>query len=51
MHSEATVQADVRQLLLTGGLSLGEHDVPVELETQVGTDAASTSRSASPSSR
>lgn len=36
IRSEATVQADIRQLLLTGGLGLEEADLPVELETQVG---------------
>ena len=35
-HSEATTQADVRQLLLSGGLNLSEHELDVELETQVG---------------
>ncbi len=30
------MQADVRQLLLTGGLGLGDHDLDVQLETQVG---------------
>jgi SAM-dependent methyltransferase len=30
------VQADVRQFLLTGGLGLAEHDLEVELETQLG---------------
>ncbi len=30
------MQADVRQLLLAGGLGLSEHDLTVELETQVG---------------
>lgn len=35
VHSEATVQADVRQLLLTGGLGLAEHDLEVNLETPV----------------
>ncbi|HKR52599.1 MAG TPA: hypothetical protein VJT72_24075 [Pseudonocardiaceae bacterium] len=34
VRSEATVQADVRQLLLTGGLGLGDHDLDVQLETQ-----------------
>ena len=34
-HSEATVQSDIRQLLLTGGLGLEEHDLDVELETPV----------------
>jgi len=32
VRSEATVQADVRQLLLSGGLGLAEHDLDVELE-------------------
>lgn len=36
VRSEATLQADVRQLLLTGGLNLREHDLSVDLETQVG---------------
>lgn len=36
VRSEATVQADVRGLLLTGGLGLDAHDLEVELETQVG---------------
>ncbi|MGH3919713.1 MAG: N-6 DNA methylase, partial [Pseudonocardiaceae bacterium] len=36
VRSEATVQADVRQLLLTGGLGLGDHDLDVQLETQLG---------------
>jgi hypothetical protein len=36
VRSEATVQADVRQLLLTDGLGLGDHDLDVQLETQVG---------------
>jgi hypothetical protein len=36
VRSEATVQADVRQLLLTGGLGLGDHDLDVRLETQLG---------------
>ena len=35
VRSEATVQSDVRQLLLTGGLGLAEHDLEVELETPV----------------
>lgn len=35
VRSEATVQADIRQLLLTGGLGLGEDDLDVELETPV----------------
>ena len=30
------MQADVRQLLFTGGLGLAEHDLDVELETQLG---------------
>ncbi|MGH3773232.1 MAG: hypothetical protein ACRDRW_17860, partial [Pseudonocardiaceae bacterium] len=30
------MQADVRQLLLTGGLGLADHDLDVQLETQVG---------------
>ncbi|MGH3832741.1 MAG: hypothetical protein ACRDRS_20265 [Pseudonocardiaceae bacterium] len=36
VRSEATVQADVRQLLLTGGLGLTDHNLDVQLETQVG---------------
>ncbi|WP_181007286.1 N-6 DNA methylase [Streptomyces sp. SM1] len=36
MRSEATLQADVRQLLLEGGLNLDENDLSVDLETQVG---------------
>ncbi|MFD2460539.1 N-6 DNA methylase [Amycolatopsis samaneae] len=36
VQSEATLQADVRQLLLSGGLNLAEHDLEVDLETQVG---------------
>jgi hypothetical protein len=36
VRSEATVQADVRQFLLTGELGLAEHDLEVELETQLG---------------
>ncbi|MGH3632017.1 MAG: N-6 DNA methylase, partial [Sciscionella sp.] len=35
-RSEATLQADVRQLLLGGGLNLDENDLTVNLETQVG---------------
>jgi SAM-dependent methyltransferase len=35
VHAEATVQADIRQLLLSGGLGLAEHDLEVELETPV----------------
>jgi SAM-dependent methyltransferase len=35
VRSEATVQADIRQLLLGGGLGLAEHDLEVELETPV----------------
>lgn len=35
VRSEATVQADIRQFLLTGGLGLAEHDLEVELETPV----------------
>ncbi|WP_344576392.1 N-6 DNA methylase [Nonomuraea roseoviolacea] len=34
--SEATVQADIRQLLLTGGLGLAEENLEVNLESQVG---------------
>ncbi|MGW3363676.1 N-6 DNA methylase [Streptosporangium canum] len=36
LRSEATLQSDIRQLLLTGGLNLAEHDLDVALETQVG---------------
>lgn len=36
MRSEATLQADVRQLLLDGGLNLDENDLSVDLEAQVG---------------
>lgn len=36
MRSEATLQADVRQLLLEGDLNLEENDLSVDLETQVG---------------
>lgn len=36
IRSEATVQADVRQLLLGSGLNLADHDLDVQLETQVG---------------
>ncbi|GGT37622.1 N-6 DNA methylase [Nonomuraea spiralis] len=36
VRSEATIQADVRQILLTGGLDLAEHDLEVHLEAQVG---------------
>jgi SAM-dependent methyltransferase len=35
VRSEATVQADIRQLLLSGGLGLAEHDLDVELEAPV----------------
>lgn len=35
VRSEATVQSDVRQLLLTGGLGLRERDLSVDLETPV----------------
>jgi hypothetical protein len=35
VHSEATVQSDIRLLLLTGGLGLEDHDLDVDLETQV----------------
>ncbi|MPZ64541.1 MAG: N-6 DNA methylase [Pseudonocardiaceae bacterium] len=35
VRSEATLQADIRQLLLTGGLGLAEHDLDVELEAQL----------------
>ena len=35
VRSEATVQADIRQLLLSGGLGLEEQDLDVELETPV----------------
>ncbi|MFJ9926285.1 N-6 DNA methylase [Streptomyces misionensis] len=36
MRSEATLQADVRQLLLEGDLNLDENDLSVDLEAQVG---------------
>ncbi|MFC3981721.1 N-6 DNA methylase [Streptosporangium jomthongense] len=36
LRSEATIQADVRQILLTGGLNLAENDLDVHLEAQVG---------------
>ncbi|WP_328918512.1 N-6 DNA methylase [Streptomyces jietaisiensis] len=36
MRSEATLQADVRQLLLSGGFNLAAQDLSVDLETQVG---------------
>lgn len=36
LRSEATIQADVRQLLLSAGLNLEEHELDVQLETQVG---------------
>jgi len=36
MRSEATIQAEVRQLLLTGGLNLAEQQLTVDLETQAG---------------
>jgi hypothetical protein len=36
MRSEATLQADVRQFLLDGGLNLDENDLSVDLEVQVG---------------
>lgn len=36
LRSEATLQSDIRHLLLTGGLNLTEHDLDVALETQVG---------------
>jgi hypothetical protein len=35
IRSEATVQSDVRDLLLSSGLGLAEHDLEVELETPV----------------
>jgi hypothetical protein len=35
VRSEATVQADIRDLLLNGGLGLGEHDLEVEPEAPV----------------
>jgi len=35
LRSEATVQADIRQLLLTGGLGLEDHDLDVNLEAPV----------------
>ncbi|MDT0394228.1 N-6 DNA methylase [Streptomyces edwardsiae] len=36
MRTEATLQADVRQLLLSGDFNLGDQDLSVDLETQVG---------------
>lgn len=36
LRSEATLQADIRQLLLEGDLNLDENDLSVDLETQVG---------------
>ncbi|MBV9022745.1 MAG: N-6 DNA methylase [Streptomycetaceae bacterium] len=36
MRSEATLQADVRQFLLDGGLNLDENDLSVDLEAPVG---------------
>jgi hypothetical protein len=36
LRSEATLQADVRQLLLEGDLNLDENDLSVDLEAQVG---------------
>lgn len=36
VRSEATIQADVRQLLLTGEFNLSEQDLEVHLETQIG---------------
>lgn len=35
VRSEATVQADIRQLLLSGGLGLDDHDLEVDLEAPV----------------
>lgn len=35
VRAEAVVQADIRQLLLAGGLGLAEHDLDVDLETPV----------------
>ncbi|GLW98772.1 hypothetical protein Misp02_28590 [Microtetraspora sp. NBRC 16547] len=35
-RSEATIQADIRQLPLIGGLGLAKEDLEVKLETQVG---------------
>jgi hypothetical protein len=35
IRSEATVQADVRHLLLSSGLGLADHDLEVDLETPV----------------
>ncbi|GAA1790048.1 N-6 DNA methylase [Planosporangium flavigriseum] len=35
-RSEATLQADIRQLLLNGDFGLGDDDLDVDLETQVG---------------
>lgn len=51
VRSEATVQADIRSLLLNGGLGLREQDLDVELETRAPGIAGLTSRWASPSSR
>jgi hypothetical protein len=36
VRSEATVQADIRQFLLTSGLNLSDHHLSVDLETKVG---------------
>ena len=36
LRSEATLQSDVRQLLLEGGLNLDKNDLTVDLEAQVG---------------
>ncbi|WP_156184739.1 hypothetical protein [Allosalinactinospora lopnorensis] len=36
LRSEDTLRSDVRQLLLTGGLNLAEHDLDVDLEAPVG---------------
>jgi hypothetical protein len=35
-RSEATLQSDIRRLLLTGGFDLGESHIRVDLETHVG---------------
>jgi len=35
VRAEAVIQADIRQLLLSGGLGLAEHDLDVDLETPV----------------
>lgn len=35
VRAEAVIQADIRQLLLAGGLGLADHDLDVDLETPV----------------